>query len=273
MLIAVSLVAIVNFRGSIVTLIWGEPKKPKPIATEADAKEFTGFYWQLIDDYNYSRAYDMLAPEDKKLVSKKEFVRKKAERRFNGPVKVASVVLDRGVASVTLTYKGQGGTKYATDDVIFRRGKWYQKLSVDSLIFDYDADPKDIPGIKRTKVGETFPAGGFDVVVKDVDRNKTIPDGTEPSVPAKGSYVIVAFDVTNVGKRSATWRAGDNVWLFDEHGRVFTAASLPGVNSAVELGPGLSASLRAVFDVPSTDKSFRLLIGRGGSRRLLYFNL
>lgn len=245
--------------------------KPKP--TKQGALEFGKKYWKLMDEKKYADAYELLSPENKKMVSKDAFLKRLREQdEQNKNIIINPEVIDAEVsgdaAKLTIILKNPMGDVTETDNIVFVDGKWYQQLENDSLI-SYGVDPVKIPGIEKASLGQAFSIPGFDAVVNQAiaDKISTGEFGTRDT--AQGKFVITTITVTNTGKEAFRFMPDDYLKLLDSEQRSFNPSTEPSFSFGDEIGPGMNAALKIGFDVPENAKGFKLLVGSGNDQYLI----
>lgn len=239
---------------------------PKP--TEKGAEKFVKKYWSLMNKLKYEKNYELLSPQDQKLVSKKTFIDARKEDKTNYKVEVGPVVLDGRTAKATLFFNTPLGRQSSVDKIIFVGGRWYQKLEQDSLI-SHGVNPSKIAGIKQATIGEQFSIPAFSATIKGVNKDKTITGEFGNRSTAQGIFIIVDFDVTNTGKQQFSFNADDYMVAVDSESRLFGSSQDSATESFAQINPGMVAQLKVAFDVPEQAKEFSLLVGTENNRYLI----
>ena len=112
---------------------------------------------------------------------------------------------------------------------------------------------------KIVLIGERFPIGSIHVTVEDFWVTKTPPRSTDPS--PKGVYLVVKYRFENTGTQPVSPWGNLSLKLYDESGRTWDGAAM----SILDVGPGLSGTFEADWDVPSNLSSFLLELKPGHS--------
>ncbi|SUD48863.1 Telomeric repeat-binding factor 2 [Nocardia otitidiscaviarum] len=102
--------------------------------------------------------------------------------------------------------------------------------------------------------GSAVRDGQFEFVITNVEQGTTRVGGGFWGEEAKGEFVLVSVDISNVGKRAQTY-FGSNQVLIDDQNREFEAsfsanAALNDYGSHEDLNPGHKVSVVIAFDVP-----------------------
>ncbi|WP_282783043.1 MULTISPECIES: DUF4352 domain-containing protein [unclassified Nocardia] len=102
--------------------------------------------------------------------------------------------------------------------------------------------------------GSAVRDGQFEFVITNVEQGTTRVGGRFWGEEAKGEFVLVSVDISNVGKRAQTYFGSDQV-LIDDQNREFEASfsansALNDYGSHEDLNPGHKVSVVIAFDVP-----------------------
>lgn len=104
-------------------------------------------------------------------------------------------------------------------------------------------------------VGSAVRDGQFEFLVTKVEQGaETVGEGFW-SEQAKGEFVLIYVDITNIGKEPRRY-SSSNQQLFDDRGREFSSSfsadiALNDYGSSEELNPGHQISVVLAFDVPA----------------------
>ncbi|MEV4127170.1 DUF4352 domain-containing protein [Nocardia sp. NPDC049707] len=114
------------------------------------------------------------------------------------------------------------------------------------------APPKSGP--KIAPAGSEVRDGKFAFVVTSVDSPATAVGSGMWKATAKGQFIVVHVDITNVGNEPRGY-FDDNQKLYDDQGRQFAndSKAAMGLNTETyvsDLNPGFKLSVQIVFDVP-----------------------
>lgn len=120
-------------RNGVATTVDRANNKPlfiKETPEEAVRKVATA-YWEAAKYKDYANEYGFLSEEDKKLISKEEFVRRQSTDDIIviNNVKIDSITIDSDRASVRVLIDGNTGVYPGTTTFILVDGKWYKELN------------------------------------------------------------------------------------------------------------------------------------------------
>lgn len=233
--------------------------------SEDGARRLVQRYWELHEEENFEKMYDLLSPNDRTLVSRETFIRKNREdvRENQMPIpkwEITAIELrpETKEAVATITVDSILGKVKEFDTVIYVDGKWYQKLETDSYSF-YGVSLSENPNIKKFRVGEIVVMPGLELKVVAIKESNLYEAGYERKTP-KGKFVLVTAEIKNTGKQ--TYKGFMTRFkLIDDKDREYNDEGLyESLTGPKEIAAGFSETGDIIFDIPLDSKASKLLI-------------
>lgn len=250
-----------------------KPQSP-PKPTETGARAFAKKWVELARAGKYAELYELLSPDDKKLVSKKTYIEtskknKEEASTIDYKVTIGTIEMGENTAKVTRSVATPLGNISDIDEIVFMDGKWYQKLEAESLL-DFGVSPTKINGIKREALGQQFSIPAFSANITNARTDKTATSEYGSRETAKGKFVMVDVSIVNTGKQPFRPSESEYFKLIDSQGRSFNPSDSYMVFSSFdEIAPGLSETKTIGFDVPEDAKGLILIVGKGSELRFV----
>jgi hypothetical protein len=104
---------------------------------EDTVKNIASAYWEAAKYNDHRVIYDFLSPDDKKLISKEDYIKKQSEEDFIviNNFTIESVYIEGNIATVRITIDANTGTFPGTTTFVLIDGKWYKMLSEENKRF------------------------------------------------------------------------------------------------------------------------------------------
>lgn len=237
--------------------------------TEEGAKQFAENYWKLDSEGKYKEMYQLISPDDQKLVSEDTFIRKGEEQSNNknlilSNVEITSIRLEGNIAKATMSYDTVLGKHTQIDNIIFIDGNWYQKLEEDSLLNFYEVPVSKLSSIKSAGLNEKISIPAFDITIKQARTEKTITQEFGSRLTAQGKFAIIDATVVNTGKDTLQLSSYDDyLQLIDSQDRKYQPYTEYYGNDLIfsnDIGAGMSKNGMIIFEVPDDSAGLKLFV-------------
>lgn len=108
--------------------------KMGPKDLEKELKKSAEKYWDLVADNNHTAIYNMLSPENKKLIGKSDYIRRQKVLDKNVfytiyGAKANTATVDEKKGTVTVTVATDRGDVPGSTSFILVKGKWYREMT------------------------------------------------------------------------------------------------------------------------------------------------